>query len=522
VSRRFELAQQEIEKYKQIVDYRKFDQSDRRTVSAPQISVIVVSHHAGPTLLNCLHSVLAQEGPSFEVILVDNGGNEHVHDELTKLPLLFVKLPMNLLPSEGRNIGAHFARSELLVFLDDDAVMAGGYLKSGFAAMKDDSRMGLRGQALSKTANKIAPKHYSLGQTPTQAEFNLEGNMLIRKTVLDAVGGFDALMFGQEGKELTQRCKRQFPDKMIQYRPKLCIEHDFAETDLLEAKRDRQSLGKDYLNFLQSKNMNSGISILIRADDDLAAAEDFLLSLLKHNSYKPIEVLLWAKNVQQALNMSSSYITQIFIRVLPTGMTTLGRINQQARYENLLIVDLPFKITGDVLHGWAQQKATNQTNSIWSNKQKTSTLDETPLNTKLADLAMVLGQPLPYADTKVEPLLKSQPKHTTSIEKPHYNNTVSSSKPTEKSKIKTELEGKIFLNEQKIHEIEFEITQIDVDIIQLENQYHLLLEKTPEKQALKDALKDKVLASCSLLIDLKDAQDKQQELRIHSICGAEK
>ena len=75
VSHRFELAQQEIKKYKQSVDYREFDQSDRRTVNAPQISVIVVSHRAGPTLLSCLHSVLAQEGASFEVILVDNGGN---------------------------------------------------------------------------------------------------------------------------------------------------------------------------------------------------------------------------------------------------------------------------------------------------------------------------------------------------------------------------------------------------------------------------------------------------------------
>ena len=306
VSRRFELAQQDIKKYRQSVDYRKFDQSDRRTVSAPQISVVVVTHQAGPDhLLSCLQSVLVQEGASFEVILVDNGGNEHVHDELTKLPLMFVKLPMNLLPSEGRNIGAHFARSELIVFLDDDAVMAQGYLESAYAAMKDDKRMGLRGQALSKTPHKVAPKHYSLGQTPTLAEFNLEGNMLIRKTVLEAVGGFDALMFGHEGKELTQRCKRQFPDKVIQYRPKLCIEHDFAETHLLEAKRDRQSLGRDYLNFLQSKNMNSGISILVRAGGDLAAAEDFLASLLKHNSYKPVEVLLLTKNAQLNLKKAT-------------------------------------------------------------------------------------------------------------------------------------------------------------------------------------------------------------------------
>jgi hypothetical protein len=108
VSRRFELAQQEIEKYKQSVDYQKFDQSDRRTLSAPQISVIVVSHHAGPTLLNCLHSVLAQEGPSFELILVDNGDNERVHNELAKLPLLSAKQHLNMLTSEGRNKGELF------------------------------------------------------------------------------------------------------------------------------------------------------------------------------------------------------------------------------------------------------------------------------------------------------------------------------------------------------------------------------------------------------------------------------
>lgn len=521
VTRRFELAQQEIRKYRQSVDYQKSDQSDRRTVNAPQISVVVVTHQAGPdNLLSCLQSVLVQEGASFEVILVDNGGHEHIRGELAELPLLTVQSPMNLLPSEGRNIGAHFARGDLIVFLDDDAVMVQGYLANGLAAMQDDSLMGLRGQAVSKTPHKTAPPHYSLGQKPTQAEFNLEGNMLIRKSVLDAVGGFDALMFGHEGKELSQRCKRQFPGMVIQYRPELCIAHDFAEMDLLDAKRERQSLGQDYLKFLQSKHMNPGISILVRAGDDVAAAEDFLTSLLKHNSYKPVEVLLWAKNAQQALNMSSNYITQIFIRVLPAGLTTLGRIYLQARYDTLLIVDLPFKVTGDVLHGWAQQKVTNKANSILTDKEKISTLVDTPLDTNHEELAMVLCKPLSYDNTKVAPLLKSQPKHLPSIEKAKYITTVSPSKPTEKSKTKSQLEEKILLSEQKIQGIELEITQIDVDIAYLENQYHLLTENTPEKQALKDALKEKVSASCGLLIDLKDAKDKQQELRVRSICGA--
>ncbi len=41
-----------------------------------------------------------------------------------------------------------------------------------------------------------------------------------------------------------------------------------------------------------------------------------------------------------------------------------------------------------------------------------------------------------------------------------------------------------------------------------------------KKKDLKDDLKERVLASCRLLIELKDAQDNLQELRIRSICGA--
>ncbi len=320
--------------------------------------------------------------------MVDNGGNESVHDELTKLALLFVKLPMNLLPSEGRNIGAHFARSELIVFLDDDAVMVQGYLESANTAMKDHRRMGLRGQALSKTPHKIAPKHYSLGQTPTQAEFNLEGNMLIRKTVLEAVGGFDALMFGHEGKELTQRCIRKFPGMVIQYRPELCIAHDFAEMDLLDAKRARHSLGQDYMKFLQGKHMNPGISILVRAGDDLAAAHDFLESLVKHNSYKPIEVLLWATNTHQALATSGKFITQIFVRVLPASTPSLGLVGQQARYNKLLVVDLPMRMKSDCLLRWFNaDRAEEEDKALLCSKMHAQMISDLDMTTALTVLA---------------------------------------------------------------------------------------------------------------------------------------
>ena len=524
VFRLFDLAQQEIKKYKQGVDYQKFDQSDRRTKNVPQISVVVVSHQAGQLLLSCLQSVFKQEGPSFEVILVDNGGNEEVYDELAKLSLLTIKPPVNVLPSEGRNIGGHFSRGQLIIFLDDDALMVRGYLDSAFSVMADESLIGLRGKVISKTPNKIAPKHYSLGDTPTEAEFNLEGNMVIRKTVFDAAGGFDALMFGHEGKELTQRCKRQFSDRLVQYRPELCIEHDFAEMASLDAKRERQSLGQEYLIFLENKNTIKGgsiegLSILVRAGDDLAGAKDFLESLIKHNSYKPIEVLLWAKNTQEAVVVIYKYISQIFARVLPASATTLGRFSQQASYENLLIVDLPFKITDDVIPSWLQQKIISQSKAILTNKSQISALVDIALDTEYQDLEKRLELHLSLVKEKLPKLgkQKSKLKQRLQIEKPEPQITIPLDKLSEKELAKADLQGKITKAETEIHEIEAQIALTNADIAKFDIQYHFLSENSLEKQALKVYLNTKVSTSSRFHITLKNSREYLQDLYIKNI-----
>lgn len=394
IARRFAEARAAMHRYRQAIDYAQFEQIDRRPKTQPEITVVIVSYQTNHALLDCLKSVFEQQGPAFEIILVDNGGNQSIHSELAKQQLLWIKPPINLLPSEGRNIGAHFARSELLVFLDDDALMAPGYLAVACKTMADESILALRGRILPKTAKSAArqPQHYDLGDKPQPAELNLEGNSVIRRKAYLALNGFDPLLFGHEGKELTQRCRSAFPNQQILYWPLLVIWHDYAHAERLAGKRERQSLAKDYLNYLKEHTMNAGVSILVRADDNLAAANDFLASLVEHNSCKPIEVLLWAKDSQQALATSRAYLAKLFVRVLPASTHTLGRIAQQARYNNLLIVDLPTQITSDVLPGWLQHQKTNLNTALLCGKQQLSTLSDTALTIELTQLANKLGK----------------------------------------------------------------------------------------------------------------------------------
>lgn len=395
VARRFKLAQEEIKKYKQSIDYRNFDQSDRRTVDAPQISVVIVSHQAGSHLLHCLHSVLAQEGPRFEVILVDNGGNESVQIEVAQLPLLSIKPPMNLLPSEGRNIGAYFASSDIIVFLDDDAIMTPGYLDTVEQKAIKDTFLSLRGRILPKSPTAVPqPKHYNLGENVKPSEFNLEGNMVIRRRLFQILGGFDPLMFGHEGKALTHKLQRDFPGKDIYYCPELTILHNWAEDIKLSNKRERQKVGIDYINYFKELQLKTGISIILRADIKMAAMESFLKELAIHNTYKPIEVIILTKDCQRATDLTRQFMTKFFTCVLLSSNQTLSRFAQKCRYRNCLIVDLPTRIKADILEDWIQRNQADLETTLFCTKAELQMLNDIQVTSALKKIANKLGKTL--------------------------------------------------------------------------------------------------------------------------------
>jgi len=361
LNRRFADARATMHRYGQSIDYRQFKQQDNRTETNPEISVVIVGYATGKELLECIQSVFAQQGQRFEIILVDNGQNEVIHYELAELPICWITPPINLLPSEGRNIGAHFACSDILVFLDDDAIMSSGYLASVQKRAQANEYLALRGRIQPKSPNAPPPpEHYNLGETEQPGEFNLEGNMVIRRSLFQNLGGFDPLMFGHDGKALTQQWRIRLPGKYIRYCPELTIFHDWAEAENLTKKRERQALGEEYLSYLNEHAFNAGASILIRAGDNLAAADNFLSSLVRYNTYKPIEVLLATTCAKNGLTLIKNYLGQIRIRISGATTSEISRVAITLRFEQVLIIDLPFVLEDDVIGGLIFARVRNQ------------------------------------------------------------------------------------------------------------------------------------------------------------------
>lgn len=116
----------------------------------PRASVIVPTRNRAKTLRACLASLTRQSLPAeaFEVIVVDNGSTDdtaavaRAFDGALQLRLLHEGEPGLHV---GRNAGARAARSELLMFCDDDIEARPGWVAAVVRHFAEDERVALVG-----------------------------------------------------------------------------------------------------------------------------------------------------------------------------------------------------------------------------------------------------------------------------------------------------------------------------------------------------------------------------------------
>lgn len=251
-SRHFARANQKIHEYRRNVDYTGFKCIDNRGEKPVRATVIVVTRDRGKDLFSCLDSLKRQKELSFEIIVVDNGSTRSIQDSFQSENILLVKCPIPFTPSEARNIAAFYARAELLIFLDDDALAEAEFVKSAVQAFEKHPFLGIRGRIMPKSSsadNSLAGL-YDLGNYPLPALLDIEGNMAVPKSLYHTIEGMNPLLFGAEGLDLTARLLEACPDGDVYYWPGMVIKHDYVSGDKLLAKRQRQALVNDYLKVM--------------------------------------------------------------------------------------------------------------------------------------------------------------------------------------------------------------------------------------------------------------------------------
>jgi GT2 family glycosyltransferase len=181
------------------------------------ISAIVVNWNGRQYLSECLDALLAQEPPVAEVLLIDNhsddGSRELVAERYPSVRI--VDTGSNAGPCRARNLGMSLAREELCLMLDNDVVLHPGALAALLREMQADPQAAMV-QARSLCGEDPTRVHYDGGELhflgtlvlrnwyqPLAESGRPAGPIgaaialcfLTRKSVFDAVGGFDENLF---------------------------------------------------------------------------------------------------------------------------------------------------------------------------------------------------------------------------------------------------------------------------------------------------------------------------------------
>jgi glycosyltransferase involved in cell wall biosynthesis/phenylacetate-coenzyme A ligase PaaK-like adenylate-forming protein/MoaA/NifB/PqqE/SkfB family radical SAM enzyme len=246
----YDKAVENIKKYNSLMDYKCSSRQIKSDRADIDISVVIVTYQRKDDLCKCLETVSNQDMGNYEIIIVDNGGCDY--NAIERYADQYIKCPVNFNLSEGRNIGVHFARGKIVVFLDDDALVGNKYLSSIESAFEQYDIVGLRGKTLPKNNPAVIqrPNIFDLGDRAFPTYCNQEGNSAWLRDAYLSAGGMDPLLFGHEGSDLTYRVIQKYknPAKVI-YWPDAVIYHDYPTPQKSLLKRQVHQRNERYLKY---------------------------------------------------------------------------------------------------------------------------------------------------------------------------------------------------------------------------------------------------------------------------------
>lgn len=230
--------------------------------SNTKVSVIVINWNGKHWLKPCLDSLREQSFKEFEIILTDNGSTdgsiEFVKENYQEVKIIENK--ENLGFTGANNVAAKEANGEFILFLNNDTTVDKDCIKSLWAAVVDDQKVGVCSCKMFSydgkdfLANGLGMDIFGY-QVLSKKIFYAEGAALfIRKKVFDILEGFDqALVAFAEDIDLCWRVQ------LIGYRiepvEEAIVYHECGGTITGSKKKDKVHTTSVWRRFLTERNI---------------------------------------------------------------------------------------------------------------------------------------------------------------------------------------------------------------------------------------------------------------------------
>jgi glycosyltransferase involved in cell wall biosynthesis len=183
------------------------------------IDVIIPTYNSMPWVIEAIQSVLLQTHSNLNVYVIDDGSSDNTEAEIGKIKdprLNYIRMDKNRGASAARNYGFQLAKSDYIALLDSDDSWHPTKLEKQMKIITSDSTCGLVYCGIYvKDENGIITRNL-IPQTHITLDELYKGNLvvgsasavLIRKSILDQVGGFNENLINGEDWELWLRIAR--------------------------------------------------------------------------------------------------------------------------------------------------------------------------------------------------------------------------------------------------------------------------------------------------------------------------
>jgi GT2 family glycosyltransferase len=242
-------------------------------------SVIIATYRRNDSLENTIRSVLLQDYPDFELLVVDQSDNHTPEAEKFLRTLddprysYFLIAPPSL--PAARNFGLARSSGEIVIYIDDDVLLDPDFIRAHVKAHGETERLAAVGGRV-RTTGEAASTHlfaFSSDGTwsggydfpePADIETARGCNMSFRRSALEKIGGFDPSYEKNALREETDVCFRlRRRGYQIRFDPLASIEH-LILTD--GGCRDADLWGNSYIyqneTLFHVKNMGLRLFIL--------------------------------------------------------------------------------------------------------------------------------------------------------------------------------------------------------------------------------------------------------------------
>jgi glycosyltransferase involved in cell wall biosynthesis len=202
-------------------------------MNAASVSVVVIGRNEGARLERCLRSVQSMENPEMirEVIYVDSGSTDGSVAMAESFRARTITLRSDHPTAAlGRNAGWKQASGKYILFLDGDTILQPGFVAELLTELEQQEVAVVWGHRREiDTAASFYNRVLDLDWlTPPGDVAFCGGDALMRRSVLEEVGGYDEKLIGGEEPDLCRRMRAR--GYRIMHVDRLMTGHDLAIT----------------------------------------------------------------------------------------------------------------------------------------------------------------------------------------------------------------------------------------------------------------------------------------------------